>query len=98
MPVPRKRIEASRRTCCFTCSQMYDCAVFKVNALERLSAPCKGLQPAGAYQTMRPPLCSRPRETKGPLEAVSIHYRSTSLPRFVAVAGEVPKRKGHRAQ
>ena len=43
-------------------------------------------------------LCSRPGETKGPLEAVSIHYRSTSLPRFVAVAGEVPKRKGQAPQ
>ena len=51
-----------------------------------------------ATTSTHPALCSRPGETKGPLEAVSIHYRPTSLPRFVAVAGEVPKRKANSGQ
>ena len=51
-----------------------------------------------ATTSTHPALCSRPGETKGPLEAVSIHYRSTSLPCFRAVAGLIPKRKGQVAQ
>src|SRR5450759_1305288 len=69
-------------------------APFAVNAQERPGR----VDESRATTSTHPALCSRPGETKGPLEAVSIHYRSTSLPRFVAVAGEVPKRNGHRAQ
>src|SRR5659263_14329 len=49
-----------------------------------------------ATTSTHPALCSRPGETKGPLEAVSIHYRSTSLPRFVSVAWQARRPNRHK--